>query len=474
MYAIKEQYKHSYTRRGISFVLVFVFYICIYAALFIGNNVTHVYASVLSLTTLMFVISLCKINKVKINSVITYFYIAFVFFIFGRFVAIVFSSIFGVENNFVNSLTELLQVTWMTSFSPSQQDQLMLVLLVNSFLLFMTFGYILPFQKNRTEHNNEFHISVEAILFLKISFLLLCLINGFSTINAIISTFSGGYFALYQSQMNGGGTTSIFGLMYYFSFAVLVVCDRNNKKYFLVYFLMAVLSGLTGARGGVVTSLLTLVYVYYLTSDKKISLIKLIFSGFFCYFLMMLVFRFSARADNSSTDSDILSAFLHFLYSQGISLSVVGYISFADLVYPAQSLLQSFIPMVSKVFLLFYPNEPFYHSSITTFISHSANPTMFFNGAGLGSSIIGELYVLSFKVFIVFSFLSFLFGFGLRTIELKSLSNVKAKIFIVAMFPILLFSPRNGFNVLCVSAIYIGIMIIVFFLITKSKAHYQQ
>jgi len=468
MYAINNQYKHNYTLKGISFVLVFVYFIYIYASLFIGNDVTHVYVSILAVTTLVFVFFLCKFNKVKINSIIIFFYISFMFFIFGRFIAVFLSLIVGMENEFVGSLTELLQVTWMTSFSPNQQDQLRLVLLVHSFLIFMTFGYILPFQKKIHEYNNGYKVSVKTILLLKCLFLILCFINGALIISAIISTISGGYFSLYQSQM-GGGTTAIVGLMYYFCFAALVVFEKNNKKYLLIYLVMAILSGLTGARGGLVTSLLTLVYVYYLAGDKKISLIKLIISGFLCYFFMTFIFSFSARADNLSTDSDILSIFLHFFYSQGISLSVVGYISFADLMYPTQSLLQSFIPMASRIFLLFYPNEPYYHSSITTFISHSANPAMFFNGAGLGSSIIGELYVLSGKFFIVFSFLSFLFGFGLRKIELKSLSNVKARVFIIAMFPILLFSPRNGFNVLCISAIYIGIMTVMFFLIVNKN-----
>ncbi|MGL5487917.1 MAG: O-antigen polysaccharide polymerase Wzy [Shewanella sp.] len=457
----------------VSFILVFIYFIFIYALLFIGNDVTHIYVSILAVTTLAFVFFLCKANKIKINSIIFFFYISFVFFIFGRFVAVFLSLLFGMENELANSLTELLQVTWMTSFSPNQQDQLRLVLLVNSFLIFMTLGYILPFQKKSDEHNNDYYISAKAILFLKLLFLISCFINGVSIISSIISTISGGYFSLYQNQM-GEGSTGIVGLMYYFCFAALVVFEKNNRKYLVIYFLMAVLSGLTGARGGLVTSLLTLVYIYYLTDDKKISLIKLIASGFLCYFLMTFIFSFSARADNLSADSDILRIFLHFFYSQGISLSVAGYISFADLVYPIQSLLQSFIPMASRMFLLFYPNEPYYHSSITTFISHSANPAMFFDGAGLGSSIIGELYVLSGKFFIIFSFLSFLFGFGLRKIELKSLYNVKVRIFIIAMLPILLFSPRNGFNVLCISAIYIGIMLIMFSLIAKSKEYHRQ
>lgn len=474
MCAIKNQYKHSYTRKGISFTLTFIFFIYIYASLYIGENITHVYVSILSLTTLAFVFLLCKINGVKINSVITFFYVSFIFFIFGRFVAVVFSSILGMKINLVNSLTELLQVTWMTSFSPNSQDQIMLVLLVNSFLLFITLGYVTPFQRNSYNQKIEFHISAKAILFLKFIFLLSCVINGVSTIKAIISTISGGYLSLYQEKIDGGSTSSIISLIYFFSFSVLVLVEKDNKKYFLIYLIMAVLSGLTGARGGLVTSLLTLVYVYYLTGERKVNFVRLLLLGLFCYLCMTLVFQYSARADDVTVDSDILSSFLHFIFSQGVSLSVVGYISFADLEYPVQSLLQSFIPMASRIFLFFYPNEPFYNSSITTFISHSANPSMFFNGAGLGSSIIGELYILSGKIFIIFLFCSFLLGYGLRQIELKSLSNIKARVFIVAIFPVLLFSPRNGFNVLFVSAIYILIMMVVFFLSTKSKAHYQR
>jgi oligosaccharide repeat unit polymerase len=427
-----------------------------------------------SLTTLVFVFFLCKLNNIKIDAVIIFFYVSFIFFIFGRFVAVVFSLVFSMQNNLVNSLTELLQVTWMTSFSPNPQDQVMLILLVNSFLLFFTLGYITPSQRNGYNQKIAFHISAKAILFLKFIFLFSCFINGISTIKAIMSTLSGGYLSLYQEKIDGGSSSSLFSLIYFFSFSVLVVVEKDNRKYFLVYFIMAVLSGLTGARGGLVTSLLTLIYVYYLTGDKKINIVKLLLLGLFCYFCMTLVFQFSARADGVAADNNILSSFFSFIYSQGISLSVIGYICFADLEYPMQSLLQSFIPMASRIFLLFSPNEPFYNSSITTFISHSANPAMFFNGAGLGSSIIGELYILSGKIFIVFSSLSFLLGLVLRKIELKSLSNMKARVFIISIFPILLFSPRNGFNVLFVSAIYIVIIMIMFFLSTKSKVHYQQ
>ena len=351
MCAIKNQYKHSYTRKGISFTLTFIFFIYIYASLYIGENITHVYVSILSLTTLAFVFLLCKINGVKINSVITFFYVSFIFFIFGRFVAVVFSSILGMKINLVNSLTELLQVTWMTSFSPNSQDQIMLVLLVNSFLLFITLGYVTPFQRNSYNQKIEFHISAKAILFLKFIFLLSCVINGVSTIKAIISTISGGYLSLYQEKIDGGSTSSIISLIYFFSFSVLVLVEKDNKKYFLIYLIMAVLSGLTGARGGLVTSLLTLVYVYYLTGERKVNFVRLLLLGLFCYLCMTLVFQYSARADDVTVDSDILSSFLHFIFSQGVSLSVVGYISFADLEYPVQSLLQSFIPMASRIFL---------------------------------------------------------------------------------------------------------------------------
>ncbi|NOE95122.1 O-antigen polysaccharide polymerase Wzy, partial [Vibrio cholerae] len=397
-----------------------------------------------------------------------YFSISVSFFIFGRFLAVIISDLFNLDLPHVTSLSDLLQVTWMTSYVPEYKDQVKLVMIVNVFVLLMTLGYITS-DHSKERQLKSLIIKDNLMLAIRFVFIFSSIYYSFDIIQSINKVISGGYLALYEQSDTTGSSSSIIKLVFYLTFSILIVFEKNKNFYFFVFLFIAIFSGLTGARGGLVTSFLTLVYAYFTVSEKKMSVVKVVISGFVCYILMIIVFQYSSRYEDSGDNSSIIYSFANFLYQQGITLSIVGYISFSDLVYPIQSLLQSFIPIFSRFYGLLSDGEPYYNASITTFISHSANPSMFFSGAGLGSSIIGEVYILLFKNLFLFSAFSFLFGFFLSKLEINSFSSDKSKIFIIAILPVFLFSPRSGLNVILISSIYVYFMLWFFLWINKVK-----
>ncbi|EMC2742562.1 O-antigen polysaccharide polymerase Wzy [Providencia rettgeri] len=448
---------------SIFLILIYAFLIYSYAHLSLSLSFSTL--SFLSVLSLIISIITLKINNVYNSSIIFLFLISVSLFIFGRFIAVTLSELFSTPN-FINNSHELFQVTWMNSFTPTLNEQKLLFIIVNFFCLFLTLGFIL----NKKKYSKEVNIK-NPKSFLFVALLLFWLIYPYKfylIYQTIQLTLSLGYKGLYANALNESNL-AIINLIFFTSFAIIITKSKYYKVYMIAFLFLGLFSGLTGSRGDLVSYFLTLVYIYYHKNNKKINAFKIILLLLLIYMTMMGIYSLSSRAEGQSIGKT--DPLLQFIFDQGITLSVIGFSLFSNIDYPIHTLLQSFMPLVFKVYSYIEPDVKFYTSSITTFTSYNANPKMFLSGAGLGSSIISEIFIFSFRNIVLFSVIIFFFGKILYFLEAKSKNNEFYHIFLIAILPLLLFSPRNGLNVLFVSSIYIILLIfmlnILSFLISK-------
>lgn len=399
-------------------------------------------------------------SGIKLNSIFMLFLVAFSVFIFGRYIFVVLNFVFFN----INKSDKLFNLTWMNNFVPNAEQGRSLFFISNIFILTLFAGYFLKFKRyssqervRQPEHINQLKIISKFFVWVLLPF------HTYSIFGAYIATLDGGYLALYSSQGDSGGQkSSLLSTLLYISLFTLIAL--REKKYVYITIAIFILTALTGTRGLLVTGFLSLLYVLDRNGIAKVSNLKLILSLLPVYFLMKFVTGFSTRFNDVVDET---STHFVFLYEQGITLSVIGYSIFSNLQYELHTLMQSFVPGFFRIYKLFDPEIPFYHASVTSFISYSANPKMFLSGAGLGSSIISELFILSMSSIIVFSIFSFFIGCFLAYLESWSYKNYKVFIFTCSMLPIFLFSPRNGFNVLFITGIYSFIIIYLMSLSAK-------
>jgi oligosaccharide repeat unit polymerase len=359
----------------------------------------------------------------------------------------------------------------MTTYNPNPEDAKKLFIIVNYFILFFACGFILNgkivFSNiNRKKINFKYcyYFFYICILYLSIK---LC--------NDIILTIKGGYQALYIQGNNAGvfsGTlVRIAKLILLITFLIIINDTEPKKcnKYFIIFIVFSLLTGFVGSRGTLVTYILTIFYLYNRKNNKKLNILMFSSCVLGVFILMNVILGFSSRGGQ---DSDFIlntSVITGFLNSQGVSLSVIGYSLYGINEYPLHTLLQSVIPLFFKIYSLFNSDVEMYTSSITTYIAYNANYHMFLQGAGLGSSIVSELFLLVNYELLIFIICSVFFGFIIGFVEKKSINSSYCFILIGTMMPFILFSPRDGLNVLIISTIYCLLIIVLFRMKIKKK-----
>lgn len=453
----------------INLKLLTLFLFLLYSLLIFGyvktsSDLPPLTVSFISVFSILFSICFLIINKIDKTSIIYLFVFALSVFIFGRFFAVVLSEVLP-NGIIIDNSNDLFKVTWMTSFYPSLKDQRILLLIVNYFCLFLTLGFILGTDSGFKRNNKPDIEMINKILLISKFIFVTSLIYRFYFLVKTLSLIQlVGYGGVYAES---SGST-IVNTLFFISFAYIMIYEPSNRKYLIASLVFFFFSGLTGGRGTLVTGLLTLFYIYYRQEGKRLNIGKLSICLIFIYISMKLIFSLSARSDLSSESN--INGLIEFLYHQGISLSVVGFSLFSDLQYPLHTLLQSFIPMTFKFYRLFETDVDLYAGSITTYLSYHANPGMFKSGAGLGSSILSEIYIFSFYNIFIFTFISFLIGLVIKKVELKSKYNHAYAVYLFSIVPFLLFSPRNGLNVLIITSIYIFIVMkLINFITIKSN-----
>lgn len=428
----------------------------------------NLYYGFFSVITIIFCFLMSGYVGVSKVSILNLFLVAYSVFVFGRCFYIVIGVFFVEIDQAVENLYALF---WMADHVVDGEGARFLFLLTNLFILFVTVGYIVGYAPGAlVQKKLEADKAYRGIMF----FLLFASapVYFYDLISIVLATMSQGYLAKFSGQGDGGGGSSIVKHIFYVSLISLIVFDKKRIKYYLIFLLIPLLSILSGGRGGFVYPVLTFVYLYFrLNPGFKLGFIKLSIILIFVFLSMSFLLQFSARGQ-ASTDDFFDS--LYFLYAQGVTLGVISFSILSGLPYEWHTLAQSFVPAMARMYSFFNPGTPGYMGSITTFISYYANPEMFVKGNGLGSSIVSELYILSFRFFPLFLLNATLLGLLFSYIEVRSYRSWRFFVFLMVVLPFVINSPRNGFNVLLVSSIYVFGLISLFFIFSKLRFRIQR
>lgn len=257
-----------------------------------------------------------------------------------------------------------------------------------------------------------------------------------------------GYLGLYLGQttdqssvVKSIATTLAFALM---GLAVAYGDRLSRRAYFFVYFAMAVINLLYGARGGFVTFILFTIWIATDFGARKIGFGKIFacFAGigvFVIYFMNAV----SARGEGS-VEGSMLDNVSGLLYDQGVTLMVFD-LSTKTHDYPWVPYIQNFLPGVSFLVNIFSTLRP-QDAGFSKYLSYVNNSDAYDDGYGLGWSLFGDLYVYAQGNWVVFVLLAVLIGYGIAKAEALARHKPLIKALLVSAAPSIMFLPRAGLN----------------------------
>ncbi|MEX5796895.1 O-antigen polysaccharide polymerase Wzy [Enterobacter hormaechei] len=248
--------------------------------------------------------------------------------------------------------------------------------------------------------------------------------------------------------------------------AIALTETRCRKWIFILFLINGFLSGVTGARGTLITLLFSIIFIAGLF--KRIAFFRLVLLLLLLYVILFLLTFLSPRYSESASFSAFINDLLNFLYARGGVVGVIGYAMHAvgDIALPLK--LGWLFPGLSRIVALMAGIEitP-ENESISRVISYVANPNAFMNGQGLGSSIISESYLVTGNIPLA-CFLSFLIGITLGCYEKYMRYNKIIFMVVIAISPNIFFSVRDSLDSLYMLAFKFTLFsLVLYFFISK-------
>jgi hypothetical protein len=269
-----------------------------------------------------------------------------------------------------------------------------------------------------------------------------------------------GYLGLYLGQttdqssiVKSIATTLAFAMM---GLSVAYGDRAARRAYFIVYFFMAVINLLYGARGGFVTFILFSIWIATDLGAKKIGFGKIVacFAGigvFVIYFMNAV----SARGDGG-IEGNLLENVSSLLYDQGVTLMVFD-LSTKTHDYPWVPYVQNFLPGVAFLAGIFSTMHA-QDTGFSKYLSYINNSDAYDDGYGLGWSLFADLYVYAQGNWIIFLVLAVFTGYGIAKTEALARHKPLVKGLLVSTAPSIMFLPRAGLNSVFPLAIYTVIL----------------
>lgn len=411
--------------------------------------------------TYLFVYLYLILNGMNYASLFSLYFISFGVFVGGRFIYVFFNDLFmgGWAN-----LSILFDLDYMTISNFNYNENLDTFNLVISWLFFPAIGYLFTLDgKSKDVLSIEFSPSeVKRALKMAILFFLIQLPE---QIYAIITVSSKGYYALY-SDFSYSKIYQYARYLFLISGSIALIEPKTRKWIFFLLIINGVLSGITGARGMLITTLLSIIFIIGLF--HKVSLKRLLIFLIGLYFSIFLLTFLSPRYENSATLSDFARDIVDFFYARGGIIGVIGYSihSVGDITLALK--LGWFIPGLERLVSYLGGEEITNQTeSFSRLVSYTANPEAFYNGQGLGSSIISESYLVT-DDFMLAALLSLAVGFTLGFYEKNMRKSKIMFMVVIAISPNIFFSVRDSLDsIYLLAAKYYILSWIVYFLIRK-------
>lgn len=429
----------------IALITISVFFMVNTALLFFSvNNSTYssVFLFLIASITYTFIT-----EKEKLTSTMFIFNCTVFIFLGGRF----------ISHFILGDAWEIFDLNFMTKFKSNEFESSRIFSIVFSFVVFSNFSYFL-LTKNKNKPYTLISGSTKkrsnTILFLLITAIFLYLCK--EQLDLYLITKSNGYLSRYsghQSSAYKAGDTILTTLFYVFIGICFSKKSSALQKISCFYLLaIGLLNAIGGQRGPFIVSLLFIIWFIGLTRDIGIK--KLAFFAISSSLLLVFIMSFTVRGDKYS-DFGIVNGVAVFLYHQGITLSVINYgISELFDKYPIYPYITSFIPGGARLSAIINggPLMP-YELGFGAFTAHAANPVEYANGRGTGWSIIGNFYLFSGGVMVIFFIISSALGITLRYLESSAKTSSFHLGLLACILPQLFFSARAEFKTVFTTAL---------------------
>ena len=315
---------------------------------------------------------------------------------------------------------------------------------------------------------------------LKNLFYILAIYTICESVSSFMIAFSGGgYLSLYAGQSKSyttGGSLAQTILYALFGIAMAIGSKQNKIRYIFLFTIQSLITIAIGSRGSLGALLLFFLWLY--AQNKPIRLSKIILLGCLALFLLLFLASISIRAAGQGPNDNIHEILSLFFYQQGISLAVFA--QSMDIDYPIIPYFQSFIPGFSALYSIISGQMLHgYDVSFNTYLAYYLNPELFYEGYGLGWTLMSDIYCFSQGWYIPFFMLSIGFGYISRYLEeRRNSSNIVAAIY-YSIFLRYLILPRASVSTIAPLAVYV---IIVYFTLkcfsqllqTRSALYYNE
>lgn len=416
--------------------------------------------SIVFVVSYMFCYFYLILNGMSYASLFSLYYISFGVFIGGRFIYVfVIDSIISLE---VVSLSKLFDLDFLITTAFSYNQMLDTFFLIISWAILPCLGYLFVSSSNKDIHIKFTSLQSRRAFILCI---LLFLIQLPEQLQAIYLVWTKGYFSLY-SDFDFSKLSQYAKYFFLLCGAAALTNEKYRKWIFILFIMNGVISGITGARGTLITLLFSLIFITGLF--KRIAFFKLLLLLIMLYLALFVLTFLSPRYSESASFSHFIYDFLNFFYARGGVIGVIGYAvhSVSDISLPLK--FGWIIPGLGRVVALLSDLEikP-ENETISRVISYVANPSAFMGGQGLGSSIISESFLIT-RSFPLACLLALIVGLTLGCYEKYMRYNKIIFMAIIAISPNIFFSVRDSLDSIYMLALkFMFFASVLYFFISK-------
>ena len=395
------------------------------------------------------------INQIPQANLYSIFYISFLLFIGGRFIATIF-----------NPDTDTFLLDFFITYRLDNLGITKLVFTIIIALTSMELGlYFAQVNKNAIVTQNKLfkrekklsNIIVLTSILIIVALTILLLKQNLALVSKL------GYMALYASQgeaIQASWTSLLLTFTYVFLGITLTHSSKKIKLFYLVLFgINCTIQALMGVRGAIVIYLLFLLWIKHDYGQKQPNLLSLgLFLASILGFLNFILPIFSIRS--ISTDDSLMLQISSFFYNQGNSLMIFDASTKIDN-YSIIPAIQSFLPGSSYLISLINHNLPNYYISFGRYLSYQLNPSLYNQGFGTGWSLLSDFYVFSGGFILLFSAYNFIWGWFINKLEILSIHNQTYKRILITIAPSIIFIPRAGISSIIPLIIYAMVIYII-------------
>lgn len=284
-------------------------------------------------------------------------------------------------------------------------------------------------------------------LFIKWCFPIFLTITIFISGKDLTRVLQGGYLALYmerQTDTYSVGANLLLALnSIFFGLAMGYGDKRTQKLYLFLFVIRALVEVAIGTRRSFGALILILLWIWAQRRNVPIWKIGVLLIGGAGLLILVATFSIRALAPGSTMINYDQIAY-SFIYSQGISLMVFDASRLiAD--YPVIGYFNNLIPGTNFIYSLFsgktlYPQD----IDFSNWMCYQLNPELFTSGAGLGWSILSDLYLYAGRMLLPFCILSSFWGIFLGKLENLSEHSRILKSWLFMVIVAIVIIPRSS------------------------------